>query len=241
MKLLDLSSYIYEGVRPIETHNPIKSIQLPYLCLCIRSSVAFPISILTSVHALCGLSTESNSTISTPDEGPPRSRRRDIGYPDSELSTSTWTVWHPIVDDPVLYHRQSGIRHLVEPTPNSCITTGISSFAVCLRHTTKAILHSAKALPSVTLDKERSVNCTSATASLPSTCCRALGKDFVECHLALGKEKAPSRRQVTVTDPLPSAFCGTRQRGQFCQVFAREALGKDWSSGPHRQSLCREL
>jgi hypothetical protein len=121
MKLLDLSPYIYEGVRPIEIHNPIKSIQLPYLWLCIRSSVAFPISILTSVHALCGLSTQSNSTISPPDEGPPRSRRQDIGYPDSELSTSTWTIWHPIMDDQVLYHRQSGIRHLVEPTPNSCI------------------------------------------------------------------------------------------------------------------------
>ena len=120
-------------------------------------------------------------------------------------------------------------------------TTGIAFFAECLRHSAKAILHSAKALPSVTLGKERSVNCTSATASLPSTFCRALGKDFAECHLALGKEKSPSRRQVTVTDPLSSAFCGTRQRGQFCRVFAREALGKDWSSGPHRQSLCREL
>jgi hypothetical protein len=108
--------------------------------------------------------------------------------------------------------------------------TGISSFAVCLRHTAKAILYSAKSLPSVTLDKERSANYTSATASLPSTFCRALGK-----------EKSPSRRQVTVTDPLPNAFCGTRQRGQFCRVFALEALGKDWSSGPHRQSLCREL
>jgi hypothetical protein len=81
-------------------------------------------------------------------------------------------------------------------------TTGISSFVVCLRHTAKAILHSANALPSVTLGKECSVNCTSATTSLPSTICRALGK-----------EKSPSRRQVTVTDPLPSAVCGTRQRG----------------------------
>jgi hypothetical protein len=104
----------------------------------------------------------------------------------------------------------------------SVFTTGISSFAVCLRHTAKAILHSANALPSVTLGKERSANCTSATASLPSTFCRV-----AECQMALGKEKSPSRRQVTVTDPLPSAFCGTRQRGQFCRVFAREALGKD--------------
>jgi uncharacterized membrane-anchored protein YitT (DUF2179 family) len=47
-------------------------------------------------------------------------------------------------------------------------TTGHSSFAECHRYSAKAILHSAKALPSVTLDKERSTNCTSATASLPS-------------------------------------------------------------------------
>jgi hypothetical protein len=41
---------------------------------------------------------------------------------------------------------------------------------------------------------------------------------------------------VTVTDPLPSVFFGTRQRGQFCRVPAIMALGKDGSSGPHRQS-----
>jgi hypothetical protein len=121
------------------------------------------------------------------------------------------------------------------------ITTGHSSFVVCLRHSTKAILHLAKALPSVTLGKERSANCTSAAVSLPSTFCRALDKEFAECHLTLGKEKSPSRRQVTVTDPLPSVFFGTRQRGQFCRVPAIMALGKDGSSGPHRQSLCREL
>jgi hypothetical protein len=120
-------------------------------------------------------------------------------------------------------------------------TIGHSSFAECLRHSAKHIKHSANTLPSVTLGKERSVNCTSATASLPSTFCRALGKDFAECHLVLGKEKSPSRRQVTVTDPLPSVFFGTRQRGQFCRVPAIMALGKDGSSGPHRQSLCREL
>jgi hypothetical protein len=140
------------------------------------------------------------------------------------------------------------------------ITTGISSFAVCSKHTAKTILHSAKALPSVTLDKERSANCTSATASLPSTFCRALGKVFAECHLALGKEKSPSRRQVTVTDPLPSAYddtrqrlvqwtpqpvpvpralVGTRQRRFLCRVSGGLALGKEPSSGPLCQYLCR--
>jgi hypothetical protein len=107
-------------------------------------------------------------------------------------------------------------------------TTGHSSFAVCLRHSAKAILHSVKTLPSVTLGKERSANYTSAAVSLPSTFCRALGK-----------EKSPSRRQVTVTDPLPSVFFSTRQRGQFCRVSAITALGKEGSSGPHRQFLCR--
>jgi hypothetical protein len=120
-------------------------------------------------------------------------------------------------------------------------TTRHSSFAECLRHSAKPRKHSAKCLSSVTLGKERSANCTSATASLPSTFCRTLGKDFAECHLVLGKEKSSSRRQVTVTDPLPSVFFGTRQRGQFYRVPAIMALGKDCSSGPHRQSLCREL
>jgi hypothetical protein len=98
--------------------------------------------------------------------------------------------------------------HSVPNLYSAPTTTGHSSFAECLRHSAKAILHLAKALPSVTLGKERSANCTSAIASLPSTFCRALGKEFAECHLTLGKEKSPSRRQVTVTDPLPSVFFG---------------------------------
>jgi hypothetical protein len=57
----------------------------------------------------------------------------------------------------------------------SCFTTGHSSFAECRRHSAKAILHSVKALPS-------------ATASLPNTFCRALGKKIAECHLTLDKE-----------------------------------------------------
>jgi hypothetical protein len=36
----------------------------------------------------------------------------------------------------------------------SASTTGIAFFAECLRHSAKAILHSAKALPSVTLGKD---------------------------------------------------------------------------------------
>jgi hypothetical protein len=48
-------------------------------------------------------------------------------------------------------------------------TTGIVFFAAeCLRHSAKAILHSAKALPSVTLGKEHSAKISSAKGSLPS-------------------------------------------------------------------------
>jgi hypothetical protein len=59
---------------------------------------------------------------------------------------------------------------------------------------------------------------TSATASLLNTFCRTLDKDFTECHLVLSKEKSPSRRQVTVTETLPSATV-TWQRS-FASFFA---------------------
>jgi hypothetical protein len=91
-------------------------------------------------------------------------------------------------------------------------TTGNSLFVECLKHSAKPGKHSAKALPSVTLDKESSVKCTSATTSLPSNFYRALGKDFVECHTVLGKVKSSSRRLVTETEPLPSVLSDTRQR-----------------------------
>jgi hypothetical protein len=48
--------------------------------------------------------------------------------------------------------------------------------------------HSTNSLPSVTLDKQVSVNCTSTSSSLPSTFYRALDKDFVKCHLVLTKK-----------------------------------------------------
>jgi hypothetical protein len=94
-----------------------------------------------------------------------------------------------------------------------CSTTGHNCFVECLKHTTKNRKYSVKSLSSVTLGKKVSVNCTSATTSLPSTFCRKLGKHFAECHVALGKEKSVSRHQVTTTETLPSVYCtGTRQR-----------------------------
>jgi hypothetical protein len=67
------------------------------------------------------------------------------------------------------------------------ITTGITFFAECLRHSAKAILHSTNPLPSVTLGKEHLANISSAKGSLPSTFFWTLGKDFAECQKALGK------------------------------------------------------
>jgi hypothetical protein len=92
-------------------------------------------------------------------------------------------------------------------------TTGINLFVEFLKHSAKPEKHSANALPSVTLDKESSANYTSATASFPSTFYRALDKIFAECHLVLSKEKSPSQRLLTATEPVPSVHCiDTRQR-----------------------------
>jgi hypothetical protein len=97
------------------------------------------------------------------------------------------------------------------------VTTGIDGFAECLKH-------SSKSLPSVALGKEGSTHSASAKPSLPSTFSRALGKDFAECQEVLGKEKQPSRRQMTETASLPSV--------------CRPALGKESVSGvPMSDSL----
>jgi hypothetical protein len=77
----------------------------------------------------------------------------------------------------------------VQIYPKYLPTTGITFFAECLRHSAKAILHSAKPLSSVTLGKEHSANILSAKGSLSNTFFRTLGKDFAECQKALGKEK----------------------------------------------------
>jgi hypothetical protein len=53
--------------------------------------------------------------------------------------------------------------------PRGLLTTRNRFFAKCLKHSTKVGKHSAKFLPSVTLDKEGLVNCTSTTASFSST------------------------------------------------------------------------
>jgi hypothetical protein len=85
------------------------------------------------------------------------------------------------------YYRSTPLLRAVLP-----FTTGIAFFAECLRHSAKAILHSAKALPSVTLGKEHS-----AKGSLPSAFFRTLGKDFAECQKALGKLRIKKIKKKT--------------------------------------------
>jgi hypothetical protein len=61
-------------------------------------------------------------------------------------------------------------------------TTGIAFFAECLRHSAKAILHSAKPLPSVTLGKY-----FIGKGFFAEYFFRTIGKHFAECQKALGK------------------------------------------------------
>jgi hypothetical protein len=68
--------------------------------------------------------------------------------------------------------------------------TGHSCFDECLKHSAKHGKHSTKAL---TLGKEVSIDCTSATTYLPSIFYRTLGKDVAECYRDI------RQRKVTVT------------------------------------------
>jgi hypothetical protein len=104
--------------------------------------------------------------------------------------------------------------------------------------------HSAKALPSVALDKEGSTHSASVKPSLPSAFSRALGK-----------ENQPLRRRVTETAALPSVPGDTRQRSYLCRVSAWKHSAKDpplpsatWDTwqrtrqgGSPCQVLCRVL
>jgi hypothetical protein len=80
-----------------------------------------------------------------------------------------------------------------------------------------------------TLGKDSSANSKSATASLPSTFYRALGKDFAEYQSVLGKEKCSSRHRVMETAPLPSVLGDTRQKSYLCRV-SPNTLGKEVTS-----------
>jgi hypothetical protein len=76
-------------------------------------------------------------------------------------------------------------------------------------------MHSAKALPSVTLGISHSPKNLLAKPSLPSAIYRALGKAFAVCYEALGKKKGCDGGK-TITETLPSAkTAGTRQTFSF--------------------------
>jgi hypothetical protein len=72
----------------------------------------------------------------------------------------------------------------------------------------KLRLHSAKALPSVTLAKEHSAAISSAKTSLPSAFCRALGKGFAECQKALGKEKHSAKCKLEKSKKIGKKLLG---------------------------------
>lgn len=68
-------------------------------------------------------------------------------------------------------------------------------------------------LPSVTLEKDPSVNLMSEKASLPSTFYQAFNKVFAEFAKVLDKVKSLWRWRETTMEPLPSArLRGTLQR-----------------------------
>jgi hypothetical protein len=78
------------------------------------------------------------------------------------LSGVHQTVW-PMVSQLQLYQRSTTTDlngRLTWPD-----TTELAFFVECLGHSAKAILHPAKALPSVTLDKEYSANILLAKGS----------------------------------------------------------------------------
>ena len=79
------------------------------------------------------------------------------------------------------------LGHEIQVSNVCADTTGLALFAECRIHAAKALLHSAKSLPSVALGKPRSVKKVTAKTPLPSVFFRALGKVFAECQKALGK------------------------------------------------------
>jgi hypothetical protein len=112
-------------------------------------------------------------------------------------------------------------------------TTRNNFFAKCLKHSAKPGKHAAKALPSVTLDKEGLVNCTSVTASLPSTF--LLGTPQRLCRVPLGTQQ---RKVIVTTSGDGDGACAecppsdTWQRLTLCRVSVVLTLGKGASHGP---------
>ena len=115
-------------------------------------------------------------------------------------------------------------------------TTGINSFAECLKHSAKPSKHSAKALPSVTLGKEGSVNSASAKPSLPRAFSRALGKEAL-CRVST----VGSRQRLTIVN-FWTAADGPLPRAPFAECLT---LGKcvfaEWGPVPSVQHSVKSL
>jgi hypothetical protein len=113
-------------------------------------------------------------------------------------------------------------------------TTEINRFVECLKHSTKPLKHSVKALPSVTFGKKVSANSASAKPFLSSAFSRALDKPF--CRVP----ENTRQRKAVVTAPGDGdggfTECGTRQ-SLLCRVPDKRhsakmpTLGKASDSG----------
>jgi hypothetical protein len=91
-------------------------------------------------------------------------------------------------------------------------------------------------VPGGTRQKKATVTVTE-TASLPSVCQAALGKEsiFAECHLGHSAKSPPGR--VPMSGSLPSAMCGTRQSVPLCRVSATLHSAKSLNRCPGLCSL----
>ena len=109
------------------------------------------------------------------------------------------------------------------------LTTGFSVFAECQAHSAKAVIHSAKALPSVPLGKDPDDKGGFAE-------CRSSGTRQRGCREPRDSAKLP--RGTTVDGDFADCLtAGTRQSSKLCRVSGLwhsakpEALGKLAFSG----------
>ena len=116
-------------------------------------------------------------------------------------------------------------------TSNAGTTTRNRCFAGWLRQSAKALLHSAKSLPSVALGKELSAIFSSVKGSLPSAFCRTLGKDFVECLQEPSAKKSCCHGDFVTDGRFAECLLGghsAKTKKIICQVSPGWALGKEF-------------
>ena len=89
---------------------------------------------------------------------------------------------------------------------------------MCLKHTAKLGLHTAKALPCVAHDKSPTATKHRQRPSLPWVFCRAHGKVFAVCKTRLSAKKESWRRLMVTRTLLCVTTLDTQQRGNLCRV-----------------------